>query len=87
MLAMTGRKVRSLTTGETGIIARWEPLGSAMCDCLVQQDDGEQVWHASHTLRPTDDLGPLRSRGEAIDKAERKMRMSLDAIARKWRSD
>lgn len=76
---MIGRKVRS-PWGETGTAVRWEPLSPAMCDVLVRHGDGQEVWHASHTLRPTDGFGQLPSRAEARKVARNKARSQLRAI-------
>lgn len=40
-----------------GRVVRWEPLGSGMCDALLELD-GKLMWHASHTLKPADGLPP-----------------------------
>ena len=76
---MIGRRAKS-PWGETGEIVKWEPLGSGMCDVLLQQDDGKQVWHGSSSLRPIDGLGPLPSRKEACERAEHKALRQLRAI-------
>jgi hypothetical protein len=76
---MIGRKAKSLW-GETGEVVKWEPLGSGMCDVLLQQDDGKQVWHASSDLRPIDGLGQLPSRKEAQEHAEKTALRQLRAI-------
>ena len=64
---MVGRRVTA-PYGETGEVIRWEPLGAGMCDTLVRQDDGHDVWHGSGSLRPSDGLGPLPRRGEAQER-------------------
>jgi len=75
---MVGRKVKS-TWGRTGEVVKWEPLGAGMTDTLVQHDDG-LCWHASHSLKPIDDLGPLPSRREAQEAARVQALDSLRAI-------
>jgi hypothetical protein len=85
--SMKGRRVHSAWHKIEGMVVRWEPLSSAMCDCLVRRGDGSEVWLASSDLKPTDNLGPLPARREAITEAERRMQVSLRAIAGKWKRD
>lgn len=68
LVNIAGRTVRSLW-GETGTISRWEPLGSAMCDVLVDLDNGKQCWFASSSLRFKDG-SQLPSRKEAQQEAD-----------------
>jgi len=76
---MVGRKVRNWR-GEEGEVVRWEPLGSGMCDVLVKGENGEEVWHASHCLRPLDSGRPLPLRREAREEARRRAAASLQTI-------
>ena len=83
---MIGRKVKTFW-GDKGEVTKWEPLGAAMCDVLVLHDDGKNCWHASHTLQPTDNLGPLPSK-EKVRKVERQRALSsLRAIRANHISD
>jgi hypothetical protein len=77
MQDMIGRRVRSWR-GETGTVIKWEPLGAGMCDCLVAQNDGHEVWHSSTSLRPIDDKGALPSRRTAQVQAD------VQALASLW---
>ena len=78
---MIGRHVTSTWHKFKGVVLRWEPLGSAMCDVLVQRDDGSEVWwFASSDLKPTDDLGPLPCRHEARERVDREALASLKSI-------
>jgi hypothetical protein len=79
IMGMVGRRAKS-PWGEQGEVIKWEPLGAAMCDVLLQQDDGKKVWHASTDLRPIDNLGPLPSRREACKFAEDRTLRQLRAI-------
>jgi len=76
---MIGRRVSSWH-GEAGTVIKWEPLGAAMCDCLVAQDDGREVWHSSTSLRPIDDKGLLPSRRQAQVQADVTALASLRSI-------
>lgn len=86
---MEGRKVRT-PWGEAGRVTKWEPLSAGMTDALVRYDDGREVWHASHTLKPTDGRGPLPSREGARRKARAEALKSLRAVreqmVREWRN-
>lgn len=62
---MIGRKVQSKWQRIQGVVIKWEPLGAALCDVLVQRDEGGPIWVASSELEPMDDLGPLPLREEA----------------------
>lgn len=64
---------------QTGVVVKWEPLGSAMNDALVRYADGQEFWASTHTLRPTS--GPPRqTRAEAVAAAEITSRQQLLAI-------
>lgn len=78
-----GRRVRT-PGGTMGVVTRWDPLSSGMCDTLLQMDDGRKVWHAMHTLSPVDRLGALPDRGEACRKADAARHNALKAIQRRW---
>lgn len=73
---MIGRKVR--VDGELGVVVEWKPLGSGMCDALVEFESGRRCWYASHGLKPADGA-PLPSRSEARETAKaealRKLRL------------
>lgn len=75
---------RIIARGLRGTIIQWEPLSMQMCDCLIRFEDGSECWYASHELRPDpqDDLAgiPLRSRREAIEDNDRRMKAQLEAI-------
>lgn len=62
---MIGRKVQSKWQRIQGVVIKWEPLGAALCDVLVQRDEGGPIWVASSELEPVDGLGPLPLREEA----------------------
>ncbi len=79
MNRMVGRKVRTYY-GDPGEVIKWEPLGAASCDALVQRPDGTVCWHASNELVPADNKGPLSSRYEAQIDAMREARASLQKI-------
>lgn len=81
---MIGRHVKEGTRGLEGIISRWEPLGAGMNDVLLERSDGSLIWVSSHTLRPTDGLGPLASRHEARHAADLEAQRSLAAIRAKF---
>lgn len=68
MSEMEGRKV--LARGAAGVVVKWAPLQSSMCDALVRFEDGHECWFASHELRPNDGQGPLPCRREARELAE-----------------
>jgi hypothetical protein len=51
-----------------------------MTDVLVRDANGHEVWCASHTLHPTDALGPLPDRQEARRKRDAEMLGQLRAI-------
>lgn len=70
---MVGRKVRARYPGRHGVVVRWDPLSSGMCDALVEHDDGSKCWYGSSDLTPTDGLGTLPDRREA--------RAAADALA------
>ena len=76
---MIGRRVRNIW-GETGTVIQWEPLGSALCDCLVDIDGGQPTWHGSTSLQPADDRGPLPSRHAAQVAADEEALQSLQTI-------
>ena len=78
---MIGRRVKSAWHGlADGEIVRWEPLGAAMTDALVRDvASGSLCWYASHGLTPIDGLGPLPSRREARERADRELLASLQA--------
>ena len=61
---MIGRKVQSKWQRIQGGVIKWEPLGAALCDVLVQRDEGGPIWVASSELEPMDDLGLLPLREE-----------------------
>lgn len=61
---MIGRKVQSKWQRIQGVVIKWEPLGAALCDVLVQRDEGGPIWVASSELEPMDNLGPLPLREE-----------------------
>lgn len=65
---MKGRKI--LARGKPGVVVKWDPLSSSMCDAFVIFQDGSERWFASHELQPNDDKGPLPSRAEARKAAE-----------------
>lgn len=75
---MIGRKVT--VRGRPGIVARWEPLASGMCDALIDHTDGRSCWYASHELRPIDDLGPLPDRHEVRRVADAQALTQLQTI-------
>jgi hypothetical protein len=75
---MIGRRVRTFW-GEQGKVVEWEPLGEAMCDALVEQDNGQKVWYASSNLHPLDGC-PLPSRREARRLADVQALAQLRAI-------
>ena len=75
---MEGRRVRAPWDG-VGVVVKWKPLSSGMCDSLVRFEDGREVWHASHTLRPVEGR-PLPSRAEAREEADRRTLAQLQAI-------
>lgn len=78
---MIGRKVRDAWYGlNAGEVIRWEPIGAAMTDVLVRDENGHECWYASHSLTPIDGLGPLPSRHEAQDRARSQTLASLKAI-------
>lgn len=88
---MIGRKVTTRGYGQydiAGTVIEWAPLGAAMCDALIQRDDGSICWVASHTLVPIDDLGPLPSRRAAQKQARAETGAGLHEIRRqlisKW---
>lgn len=78
---MNGREVRAPWDG-VGVVVKWEPLSSGMCDTLVRFEGGREVWHASHTLRPVGLLAgiPLPNRAEARAEADRRTLAQLQAI-------
>lgn len=78
---MIGRRVKPFQ-GEPGEVIRWEPLGSAMCDALVRYDSGREVWHASHSCKPIDGLGPPDSREELQSTNEKWSLLMLKEIRR-----
>ena len=75
---MIGRRI--VDGSRAGIITQWEPLGAALTDVLVKFDDGSLCWFASHTLKPSDGAGPLPSRREARERADRQLLSSLERI-------
>lgn len=75
---MKNRKV--IVLGKTGVVVKWEPLSSGMCDAFVIFKDGSECWFSSTELRPADDLGPLPSRADARAAAEAETIRSLRAI-------
>lgn len=76
---MIGRRVKPFQ-GNPGEIIKWEPLGAAMCDVLVRDDNGNLCWHASHGCRPIDGLGDLPSRKTAQEAARHRSLASLRSI-------
>lgn len=76
---MIGRRVKAPWDGE-GEVVKWEPLGAAMCDALVRFDNGREVWHSSHSLRPIDGLGDLPSRKTAQEVARHRSLAALKSI-------
>lgn len=79
---MIGRRVQPLQ-GKPGEVVKWEPLGSAMCDVLVRDDEGRECWYASYGCRPIDGLGDLPSRRESQRLAKEKSLESLKVIREK----
>ena len=79
---MIGRKVESPWHRlYNGIVVRWEPLGTAMCDVLVRREDGSEAWYSSTDLRPVDQPSiPLSSRLDAQEQARLAALASLRAI-------
>ena len=59
---------------------QWKPLSSGMCDTLVENEEGQRCWHSSRSLQPTDDLGPLPSRSEALEEARKERLRQLRTI-------
>lgn len=55
--------------GTNANVARWEPLGEAMCDVLLAFEDGTSCWVASHELRFVDGL-PFPSRSALRRRAD-----------------
>ena len=85
---MVGRLVRTFY-GEIGTVVKWEPLGPALTDTLVEYEDSKRLcWHASHSLQPFDDLGPLPSRrmaqAEATAKAVASLRIIRESLVANW---
>lgn len=78
-MKMIGRRVRSIW-GKTGIVLQWEPLGAAMCDVLVREDDGREVWHGSSSLKPEDGARPLPSRRVVQEQARLEAVDALESI-------
>jgi hypothetical protein len=72
---MVGRMVRAPYHRQEGTVVRWEPLGSGMCDVLIEMKNGKRVWYASPDLRPIDGDRPLPSR-RVVQKAARERDLS-----------
>lgn len=81
---MVWRRVKPIMEPREGTIIKWEPLGGAMCDVLVQHDDGYECWYGSSSLRPVDGLGDLPSRREAQEENDFRMRDQLQSILDKF---
>lgn len=69
----------------TGVVVKWEPLSSGLCDALVHYDDGYECWTATHTLRAVNDDGspdplPRMTRQEAIKLADEQTLRDLQVI-------
>lgn len=77
---MIGRKVQSSWHNVRGTVVRWEPLSAALCDVLIQREDGRNIWLASTDCKPTDGRGPLPSRADARERARTQTLAQLNAI-------
>lgn len=68
---MIGRIVKGYGVGshagDTATVIEWAPYGAGLCDALLRYSDGREVWHASASLQPADDRGPLPSRRAACE--------------------
>jgi|GEM_PF-2184498 len=74
-----GARVSDPMAGKSGVVVRWEPLGSGMNDALVRYDDGKEVWTSSNMLRAED--GAARpTRMQAQRAADEKALADLKAI-------
>lgn len=86
---MVGRRVRDFW-GIEGTVIRWEPLCSGMTDTLVRDDDGQEVWHASHTLRAIDGGRALADRRDVRRLAAARAVVVLQEVRRQhvaaWRT-
>ena len=81
---MIGRRVESRWHRRSGTVVRWEPLGSGLCDTLIEHGDGSLCWYGSSDLTPIDGEGPLPSRREAIETAHKLQAAQLLRIAALW---
>lgn len=80
---MIGRRVKSVW-GETGTVIKWEPLSYGMCDTLIRQDNGKEIWFSSTDLRPIDNLGLLPSRSTKREVERHRAIASLKSIKEKF---
>ena len=82
---MNGRSV--IYRGQAATVVKWDPISAAMCDALIQFEDGSQCWVGSHVLKPSNPALTLPLRKDAIAEANRVMDYQLKAIAARWSKD
>ena len=70
--------VNALVTwrGERGMVERYDPLGTSMCDVLLQPETGESFWVSSHECKRLDGSS-LPSRREILKESDRERKASL----------
>jgi hypothetical protein len=83
-VAVVGRRVvTSSPPGRAGVVERWEPLGSGLCDTLVAHDDDRdpgRCWYELRSLRALDGAA-LPDRREYADRAREEQMAALRVIA------